>query len=330
MKKIISLMLSLIMVLVLTVGCTNSNEEAKKEESTPSNIKVVTPAGTPTLSMIKMFKENPHIGDNISVSYESVKSTDLLTSKILSKEADIFIVPTNLAANLYNKNSGYKIATSTVWGTFYLVGNEKVSNWDDLKGKEIDMIGRGLTPDAIFRYLLIQNNIDPDKDVKLNYFGGASELATNFISGKSDLSLMPEPMLTKALTKRSDSRVLIDLQKDWEKATKLNSSYPQASLIVSEELINNHPDAVKSFLGEYKKSVNWVNQNPSEAGEYYEELNMGLTKMIVEKSIKRCNIEYVSAKDAKESIDKYLNVLFEYNSKLVGGKLVDEDFYFTK
>lgn len=329
MKKVLSLILSVIMILALTVGCTSTNEEAKKE-STPLDIKVATPAGTPTLSMIKMFKENPSIGDNVSISYESVKSTDLLTSKILSKEADIFIVPTNLAANLYNKNSGYKIAASTVWGTFYLVGNEQVFNWEDLKGKEIDMIGRGLTPDAIFRYLLTQNNIDPDKDVKLNYFGGASELATNFISGKNDLSLMHEPMLTKALMKRTDSKVVIDLQDEWGKATKLNSSYPQASLIVSEELINNHPDVVENFLSEYKKSINWINENPSEAGKYYEELDEGINKVIVEKSIQRCNIDYVSAKDAKTAIDKYLNVLFEYNAKLVGGKLVDEDFYFTK
>ncbi|CAH2213051.1 ABC transporter substrate-binding protein [Tepidibacter aestuarii] len=329
MKKTLSLMLSLIMALVLTVGCTSTDEKAKKENE-PLDIKVVTPAGTPTLSMIKMFKENPSIGDNVSVSYESVKSTDLLSSKILSKEGDIFIVPTNLAANLYNKNSGYKIAASTVWGTFYLVGNEEISNWEDLKGKEIDMIGRGLTPDAIFRYLLTQNNIDPDKDLKLNYFGGASELATNFISGKSNLSLMPEPMLTKVLVKRTDSKVVMDLQEKWEKAAKLNTSYPQASLIVSEELINNHSEVVKNFLSEYEKSINWINQNPSEAGKYYEELDMGLNKVIVEKSIQRCNIDYVSANDAKEAIDNYLNVLFEYNSKLVGGKLVDEDFYYTK
>lgn len=329
MRKILSLILSVVMILALIVGCTSTKENVKKE-STPLNIKVATPAGTPTLSMIKMFKENPSIGDNVSVSYENVKSTDLLTSKILSKEADIFIVPTNLAANLYNKNSGYKIAASTVWGTFYLVGNEEISNWEDLKGKEIDMIGRGLTPDAIFRYLLTQNNIDPDKDVKLNCFGGASELATNFISGKSNLSLMPEPMLTKALTKRNDSKVVMDLQEEWQKATNLNSSYPQASVIVSEELIKNNLDALKTFLNEYEKSINWINENPSEAGKYYEELDMGINKMIVEKSIKRCNIDYVSANNAKEAIDKYLKVLFEYNPKLVGGKLVDEDFYFTE
>ncbi|WFD08895.1 ABC transporter substrate-binding protein [Tepidibacter hydrothermalis] len=329
MRKILSLIVSIIMILVLTVGCTNTNEEVKKE-SKSLDIKVATPAGTPTLSMIKMFKENPSIGDNISVSYESVKATDILTSKILSKEADIFIVPTNLAANLYNKDSGYKIAASTVWGTFYLVGNEEISNWEDLKGKEIDMIGRGLTPDAIFRYLLTKNNIDPDKDVKLNYFGGASELATNFISGKSNLSLMPEPMLTKVLTKRHNSKVVIDLQEEWQIATKLDSSYPQASIIVSEELIKKNPDAVKTFLSEYEKSINWMNENPSEAGKYYEELDMGINKVIIEKSIKRCNIKYVSANDAKEAIDKYLNVLFEYNPKLVGGKLVDEDCYFTK
>ena len=68
------------------------------------------------------------------------------------------------------------------------------------------MIGRGLTPDVVFRSLLKENGLEPDKDVSLNYVNGATELAQLFISGKSTVSIMPEPVLSKVLTKKKDKQ----------------------------------------------------------------------------------------------------------------------------
>jgi len=38
------------------------------------------------------------------------------------------------------------------------------------------MIGRGLTPDVVVRYLLEANGLVPDVDVTFNYVGGAAYL----------------------------------------------------------------------------------------------------------------------------------------------------------
>lgn len=334
MKKIKSLILIVSLAVLMFSGCASkvSNppeaSESNVKEVENISLKVAAPSGAPTLSMIKMFKENPSFGEHIEISYESVKSPDAMASKIVSGEIDIAVVPTNLAAALYNRGVEYKLAASVVWGVLYVVGNEEINGWEDLKGREIYTLGRGLTPDIVFRYLLASNGIDPEKDVTLTYMGEATELASSFIAGKSTISVIPEPVLSNVMMKKQDTVILLDLQEEWSKLDKGDSSYPQASLIIKNELIENHPEFVEMFLKEYESSIEWLSANPEKAGQYSEELETGLSKAAVINGLQRSNIEYRSSKKVREAVEKYLKVLFEYSPEAVGGKLPDEGFYF--
>ncbi|MFT9496560.1 ABC transporter substrate-binding protein [Anaerosolibacter sp.] len=336
MKKIMSMMLVLSLILTVLAGCTakvdNGSETAGANAKEVENvsIKIAAPSGAPTLSMIKMFKENPSFGEHIEMNYESVKSPDLMASRIISGEIDIAVVPTNLAATLINKGANYKLAASSVWGILYVVGNEQIDGWEALRGKEIYTMGRGLTPDIVFRYLLSSNGINPDTDVTLTYMGEATELASAFIAGKSSISVIPEPVLSNVMMKKQDTKILLDLQEEWSKLNNGDASYPQASLIIKNDLIEKRPEFVETFLKEYENSINWLNANAEKAGEYSEELETGLSKGVVMKGLQRSNIKYQGAATAREDIDKYLKVLFEYSPEVIGGKIPDEGFYLEK
>lgn len=325
---------------VIFFGCDSDTAQTEETnvEGTPQepemveviDINVAAPSGAPTLSMIKMFKEEPSFGENVNINYESVKSPDLIASRIISGEIDIAVVPTNLAATLYNRGADYKLVSSNVWGVLYIVGNEEMDSWEALRGKEIYTMGRGLTPDIFFRYLLSSNGIDPETDVTLTYMGEATELASAFIAGKSSISVIPEPALSNVMIKKEDTKILFDLQEEWSKLNQGNSSYPQASLIIKNDIIENHPELVEKFLQEYENSINWLSGNADIAGEYSEELQTGLSKAAVLQGLDRSNIKYIDAKNAKKDIDTYLKVLFEYSPEVIGGKLPDEDFYLQK
>lgn len=306
------------------------DETAEVEEvEEPFALRVIVPYGTPALSMVKMMTEEPVIGENVTVTYEALAAADVLTAELINHEADIAIVPTNLAAVLHAKEAGYKIAGSSVWGVLYLVAMEEMDSLEDLKGKTISLIGRGLTPDAMMQYILMENGIDPETDLTLEYFGGSSELAANFISGQSEIALIPQPLLTAVLSKKEGAKVVVDLQEEWGELTG-EPRYPLSSIIVSEALIEHHPEVAEDFLSEFEAGVVWLNEHPEVAGTYYEALDIGLAAPVVTKAIPQSNLTYMSVTESREAFDRYLTVLHDFNPKLTGGKPVDEALYFEK
>ena len=296
----------------------------------PLTVNVALPDGVPALSMVRLLKERPPMGANVTVNYEIVRSPDLLAARVVSGEADIAVVPTNLAAVLHNRNTGYRLAASTIWGVLYLVSNENIKSWEDLRGKTVHTFGRGLTPDIVFRYLLSENNLNPERDVTLNYLGSGTELAQAMIAERVNTAVIPEPALTQVLTRRQDLSVALDLQKEWGDATGLADSYPQASIVISGKLIDNNPEFVVRFLKEVEQSVAWLNTNPRTAGTWAEELQIGLTAAVVERALPRSNIRFVPAVRARRAIEQYLKVLFDFAPESVGGRLPSENFYYSR
>ncbi len=127
--------------------------------------------------------------------------------------------------------------------------------------------------------------------------------------------------------KQPKARVVLDLQEEWAKATGSNAGFPQAALVISNELIENRPDIVENFLREYEAGIKWLNENPQQAGKYSEELQLGLNAKIVTKSIERSNIMLKNAQDSKEAIMQYYGILYGFSPEVIGGKLPDEGFF---
>jgi len=353
MKKVVSLWMVLVLILVGCGAETNNDETIVLEGSTtpmvtemiteasesseavteapaePVDIKVIAPYGTPALSIVQMVTENPTIGDHVTVTYELMGSTDVLTAELINGNADFAIVPTNLAAVLYTKEAGYKLAGSSVMGSLYVASVEDINAIEELKGKTIGTFGRNLTPDAVFRYVLTANGLNPDEDLTLNYFSAVSEVSANYIGQQTDVAMLAQPVLTAASMKREGSQTVIDLQEEWTKATGLDG-FPQASIVVRESFAALHPEIVEAFLRSYDMAVDWVNANPDEAGAYYEALNIGLNAPIVEKAIPFCNLDYRGVSENKEVFDGYLTALYEFNPKLTGGVPVEDGLYYLK
>ncbi|WP_032121344.1 ABC transporter substrate-binding protein [Clostridium amazonitimonense] len=330
MKKRFSIALSLLVSMVLLVGCISNKGEEKQQQVENKNIKVFVPDGIPALTAAKLMKEKPEIKKNFTIEYNVEKTPDALVAKVLNSEADIAVVPSNLAAQAYNKNLSYKLAGTAGWGSLFVVTSEDISKVSDMKGKEIYNIGKGLTPDIIFRFILAKNNIDTDKDVSITYLNGATELAPAFISGKTSLAVMPEPMITNVTMKKTESKIAIDLNKEWINLTGSKHGYPQSSIIIKKELIEENKDFVDKFLADYKESVKWANENPQKLGEYAEELELNMNKATAEKVVERANMNFIYIKESKEDYETYYKVLNEFESKSIGGKVPDEGLYMEK
>jgi NitT/TauT family transport system substrate-binding protein len=338
MKRKILLYLSIAIIAIIAIAAMGCQTDSGGPESVgqkslgteTKNIKFYYQDGTPALTVAKLAKENPEIHENITIDYVMQKSPDLLVAEILKEEADIAIIPSNLAAQTFNKDLSYKIVGTPTWGAMYLTSTEDIKEFEDLKGKEIYTFGKGLTPDLVLRYVLSKNDIDPDTDVKITYLNSASEMGPAFLSGKTNLAVLPEPLLTVVMSKNEDAKVIFDLNQEWSNASAAEKGFPQSSLVIKTELIEDNIEFVESFIDNFEASRKWAIENQDELGEYAEELEISVPKDIIKKGIRWTNPEDFTINDSHSEYEIYYDAILDFAPDFIGGKAPSEDLYFER
>jgi len=323
MKNLFFLILT-VLFSVLFFACTDN-----KKESSSDTVKIATLRGPSAISMIKMIDELKSLeGTNLEFQ---VKSEPMQIRPLLfQKKVEFAVVPTTMASILYNKEVPYQVAAIPVWGTLYLFGhNSSIDSWEDLKGKKIHLMAKGMTPDVMFRYLLKTNGLSPDKDVKLDYsFPTHIELANAVASGKAKLGVISEPLVSMVMAKNAKVSPIFSLNKEWKKETGLD--IPQTSLLVKKSFASKNTEFVESFLDNYQNSVNWVNTNPKEAARLITKHKILNNTNVAEQSIPRCNLKFKRAEEHQQLISDYLNIFYSLNPDIIGRKIPDENFYYKK
>jgi NitT/TauT family transport system substrate-binding protein len=311
MKRIIFFVLLLGLVIPSIVGAESADKT-----------RVAALAGNSGLAMVKMMNEPSN------ASFEVFKTPDLAVGKLIAGEADIAGLPTSTAAVMYNKGVGVQIAAVIGWGIMYVVGNDRsIRRWTDLKGKEIYVSSKGAISDILLRYLISKNGLDPERDVRIQYIASSVELAQLVAAGRAQLAAMPEPWLTEVLEKNPQLKVVLDFQKEWQRIEKQGAAYPQTCIVVRKKFVEEHPEAVRSFLKELKDSIDWVNHHPRAAGMLGEKY-VQIAAPAVEKGLGRTNLKFDEAFKVRPAIGLFFQRLLEFAPDSIGGKVPDAEFYY--
>ena len=263
---------------------------------------------------------------NVTVLAEA---TDMI-AQVAAGQIDIAAIPTNAAASLYNKTGGeVRIAALNTAGVLYILekGNS-VQTVSDLKGRTIYAVGQGSNPEYVLRYILSGNGIDPDKDVEIVFMDSA-ELTTRAAAGTIDVCMLPVPAVTTVLIKNPEMRRAIDMSAEWDKLGT-GSILTMGCVVVSKSFLKENPLSVMTFIDEYGKSIDYVKNNPKEAGELCAKYGIVPAASIATKAIPDCNLIFVTGDAVRPALEGYLKVLFDSNPKAVGGKMPGADFYTVK
>ncbi len=345
MKKVLSVILSLAMLIsvMMLASCTETGEETTAEanstaaetaaetepEAAPEQIRVFTLMGPTGMGMAKLISDDKNGVSKQDYTFTVASAPDQITAEVIKGSFEIAAVPVNLASVLYNKTEGkIKLAGVNTLGVLYVLENgNTINSAADLKGKTIYATGQGSNPEYTLRYILSKNNIDPDKDVTIEYLAEHAELATQMVAGSVTLGMLPEPNVTSVMVQNGDVRIALDLSKEWKEVS--GTELVQGCIIVSAEFAEKYPAALQTFLEEYKASVDFVNSSIDEASALIEEAGIVPKAAIAKKAIPNCNIVLMTGEAMKEPVSAMLNVLYEAEAKSVGGKLPDEGFYYT-
>ena len=332
MRKKISTLLLISLIISSLSGCVmTSSKNQKKEEEVA--VKITALKGPTGMGIAKMISDEKNKEDK-KYDINIANSIDEITPKLVNKEIDIAAVPSNLASILYNNNGGeIKTLAVNTLGVLYIVENgNTVNNLEDLKGKTIYSSGKGATPEYALNYVLKENGINPDKDLKIEYKSEHTECLSALLNDKNGIALLPQPFVTIALTKNENLRVALDLTKEWDalnKDKKDGSALITGVVVARKEFIDKYPQKVKNFLEEYKKSVDFTNNNIEEASKLIRE-NGIVQAEVAKMAIPKCNITFIDGKDMKDKLSGYLKVLYDANQKSVGGKMPSDDFYYIE
>ncbi len=292
-------------------------------------VEVATLRGPSAISMIHMIDSLREI-ENKKVNFQ-IKNEPLQIRPLLFQEkVEFAVVPTNMASILYNKGVNYKLAAVPVWGTLYLFGERgEIESWSDLKGEKIHLMAKGMTPDVMFRYLLKKNGIDPQKDVTLDYsFPTHIELANAVASGKAELGVISEPLVSMVISKNNQVEPVLSLNKEWKRQTGIE--IPQTALLVHKNFAAENKQWIDQFLKKYAQSVGWINNNPKNGARLIVKNKILENEKVAYQSIPRCNMNFRYAYDIKDLVADYLDIFQNMNPDIIGGKLPDENFYYKK
>ena len=296
---------------------------------------IAGPVATVSHPFFKMIQSGALADVASKVEFRLWKNPDELRAILLKKEAHIVAIPTNVAANLYNKKEDIKILNVSIWGILEIVSRDKnIKTIEDLKGQEIVVPFRSDMPDIVLQAIMKKAGLNPKKDFDIQYAPTPPDAMQMLILRRADNVLLAEPATSMAMIKTGsfplkliapDIYRSVNLQKEWGKVFQVDGRIPQAAVSVVGKLDNQIAVRVEE---EYKKAVSWYKNNPQEAGFLVKEYIDFFSPKAVSLSIPNVQIEAVSAMDAKEDLEKFFQILLENEPKLIGGKIPDEGLYF--
>lgn len=326
MKNSIKILLALCLAAVLAlslIACSSTKLDEELE------IKISVLNGTTGFGAAKIMSDAK--AGETTLNYNFTVETDAanVTAGLINGSIDIAALPTNAAAVVYNKtNGGVKIAAINTLGVLYLVtgADVEISSVADLAGKTV--YAPAQNPSFIFNAIVKGNEL---ADVTVdNSYAQPADLRAAVVSGKVDIAVLPEPMVTIAKSANNDLKVALDLTEEWEKIYGENS-LAQGCIVVRTEWAEAHPKELEEFLADYKASIEYTNSNAADAAAKIVELEIFAGKApVAEKAIPNCNITYIDGDEMAEALDKFFTELHKVAPASVGGKVPDGAIYYKK
>lgn len=255
---------------------------------------------------------------------------------LTKEEVDIAALPTNLASVLYHKlDGGIQLLCLNTYGVLQILDETgEVESLTDLEGKTLHAFGQGANPEYVLRYLLQQNGLELGKDVNVQWYATADELAALLASGEVELGMLPVPAATTAAMKNKDLRLAVDLNDAWEEA-KAGGVFTMGCLVARTEFVESCPEAVEQFLVDYQASVEYMadpgnlslsgGQNPANLA-----VKWGIVpkQAVAAKALPDADLCCVTGDEMMDGIQGYYQVLYQADPAAIGGSIPDGAFYY--
>lgn len=267
------------------------------------------------------------------------QNADQLRAMVAGKQGDFVTMPSNNSAIFYNKGLELKMLDISVWNITYLVTRDpQVDSFADIKGRSLVVSLKGSVPDVMFQFLAKKEGLDPAKDFQLRYAPDPTQAAQLLLSGQVENAVLSEALATSVILQTKDQekpvRRALAFDKAWAAATGSAAGEtltPIAGTVATASVMDK-PEVVAAFMREYEKAVAWMLNDPEGAGKLVEtELpQLGLKAAPMTAALKSITWKFTPSADARPLLEAFYQALSELSPEVIGGKLPDDGFYYTK
>ena len=286
-------------------------------------------SGPTGVGAAKMMADNDAKGEAAPYAFTVAAGNDEVTPALISGEADIACVATNLAGTLYNKDAGVQVLAANTLGVLYVLekGNS-VTSVSALAGKTVYATGQGANPEYILKYVLAQNGLDPEKDVNVQWMT-PQEVTAKMAESAGGVCMLPVPAATALMIKDPDVRQALDLTEQWNAVAE--SPLVMGCVVARAAFIEEHPETVAAFLAEYEQSVDYMNDpaNLDAAAELVARYAITPSAAVAKRAIPQCNLTFLTGNEMRDAIQGYFEILFQANPAAIGGGMPDDAFYYA-
>jgi NitT/TauT family transport system substrate-binding protein len=304
---------------------------AESEIRGAADLVVRGPVGPSSVALVRLASSDAPGQEAPRFGFQPWQSTDELQTALGSGACKAAIMPTPLAAELYNGGTPLRLASVVSWGRYYVISTDpKVIEFEDLKGRTLLVSATNQIAELVFRYIAQRRGLAAGRALKLQTVESADEALKRLLARKATLVLADEPLATLAIVRGIDSAVVvkrpIDLQAEWNSLTGKGSGPPDLGLVVADELVQRQPALVQALTHGLAQATTWVVGNPQPASRLGTDM-LQLPAPVIELCLKWANLDAVPAAAARPQLEFMFSALATVDPKIVAGKLPDAKFY---
>ena len=336
MKRVARAASGLIAAVALLSACAGTTPEVPPASSAETTtIRIASLKGPTTMGLVGLMDDAETGAARHDYQVTMYGTPDEVVPLIVQGEADVALVPANLAAVLYNRTltddgAQVQVAAINTLGVLDIVeSGDTVHSIADLAGRTIYASGRGASPEYVLNYLLTSNGLDPATDVTIEYRSEHTEVAALLASTPGAIAMLPQPFATIVEAQNPAVRTALNLTDEWARVAT-DSQLVTGVVVVRTAFVREHPEAFADFLADYQASTEFTNSHPAEAAVLIADAGIVPSAQIAEAAIPVSNITYIDGEELQAVLGGYLQVLFDADPASVGGTMPSDGFYFRR
>jgi len=247
-------MVRLVLLLVLWLGVVLANPDIRAQTLKPLNIGLTGKTISTVFFEIGLQK-GYYRQHGLDPKLIVVRQSDILTKAVLGGELNAMtILPTAVVASM----RGLPIRTVAVTvdqAPYVFLGRPQVKTIGELRGKKLALSSLGGMTYYVVRSVLLQNRLDPDRDITMLAIGGTEARMGALSAGFVDATLVVAPLNLK-LERQGYTRLA--WVPDYVR-------FPLTGIAVTPEYLQSNRESVAALLKATSAAIAYVKQNKSDS-----------------------------------------------------------------